>query len=271
MIVQTAPAGQPHFIIANYDHAQMAGVFARAFGNEVFAPLDPRELIEYVVFNHEAGWAEVDKEPQRDPRTGLVYHLADSPQEMLIRKSRIAPSFNERHHPLCGLLSSMHVWGLYHNRYGLSDKVSIEIVNPEDRPAVDAMLQDERDRQARLKAQLAADPATAPWVEETRLFHNYKLLEFLDTIALYFNLVHESQWTEVVYPNVPRAIGDDVSVIVKPIGPATVSVAPWPFNTERLDVACAGRYLSPQPEGVDIGAVLRDQPVEYQRFVVVAG
>ena len=48
--------------------------------------------------------------------------------------SRLSPDFNERHHPYCGLLSSMHSWGLYNGRYGLSKLVLLDNIPPDDRP-----------------------------------------------------------------------------------------------------------------------------------------
>ena len=55
-----------------------------------------------------------------DDATGLPYNLVETPAEHITVTSRRSPEFNERHHAYCGLLSSMHSWGLYNGRYGLS-------------------------------------------------------------------------------------------------------------------------------------------------------
>src|SRR5215472_6659407 len=143
MIVQSAEAGQPHFVIASTDHATMAHQFAQMFGNHAFVRPEPMELVEYVVRNHEVGWAVLDQEPLCNPRTGLPYHLSEIPELLHIRKAKLSPAFNEQHHPFCGLLSSMHEWGLYNHRYGLSEKALIGAVSEENRDALDMFLKDQ--------------------------------------------------------------------------------------------------------------------------------
>jgi hypothetical protein len=39
MIIQTAPAGQPHLAIMMYEHTALSHQFARAFGNDEFQDL----------------------------------------------------------------------------------------------------------------------------------------------------------------------------------------------------------------------------------------
>lgn len=271
MIVQTAPAGQDRTVIRNVDHAVAAGEFARAFGNADFAPLEPAGLIAFVSANHEEGWRALDDRPERDPATGLPYHLAGSPQRILVRKSIDSPAFNEAHHPYCGLLSSMHNWGLYNGRYGLSDKISITDIPAEDRAAVQAMLDGEEARQGRLRGRLADEPRTAAWVEEERLFTGYKLLEFFDTLALYLQLRDHTQWEEEVFLNVPAGVGEDVDVTVRPVDERTITLTPYPFASDRLELTCAGRAVAPQGSDEELRAALAAAPSSLQcSFVVKA-
>ena len=41
MMTQTAPEGEPHFVITMAEHTEMCGQLARAFGNDRFERLDP--------------------------------------------------------------------------------------------------------------------------------------------------------------------------------------------------------------------------------------
>jgi hypothetical protein len=125
MIIQTAPAGEPRLAIMMHEHTALSGQFARAFGNEQFEAVRPCELMFYAVSHHDAGWAEFDGDPVTDETTGLPYNLVDTPAQYITTTSRGSPDFNERHHPYCGLLSSMHSWGLYNGRYGISNQVLI--------------------------------------------------------------------------------------------------------------------------------------------------
>ena len=270
MIVQSAETGQPHFVIASTDHATMAHQFVQMFGNETFSALDPVDLIGYVVRNHEAGWDALDQQPLSNPKTGLPYHLSEIPELLHIQKAKLSPVLNEQYHPFCGLLSSMHEWGLYNRRYGLSDKALIGEISGENRDALNSFLKSQLDYQERVKAQLADDPATAELIAPGRLFNSYKLLEFFDTLALYFNRFHEESRQTETYANVPRQLGNDVTVTVRPLRPRMVTLHPWPFRTNCFEVSCAGRYLRPLPQEMNMAEMFRATPMEMQTFVVAA-
>lgn len=269
MIVQSSADGRRALVIEQLEHTAMAGRFAAAWGNDAFAAPEPRDLIEYVVAHHDQGWEGIDAAIGRDPETGLPYNLVRTPLPLVVRSGARGPDFNERRHPYCGLLSSMHTHGLYCGRYGLSDKVFVDMVGPEHRPAVDDLLATERARQDRLKAALAADPATAPWVEEARLLGAYKLLQFFDTLALYFNCTHETARGNSVFLNVPRAPGDDVAITVSRVEAGVYRFDPFPWRADGVAIACAGRWLEPQPEGTDMRAAIdaASAHTEVVRFV----
>jgi hypothetical protein len=203
----------------------------------------------------------VDGRVGRDKASGLPWNLVTTPLPELVKSSSRGPDFNEKHHPYCGLLSSMHTYGLFNGRYGLSDKIFIQMVGPEHRPAIEDMLAREVGRQDRLKAKLAADPATASWVSDAHLFANYKLLQFFDTLALYFNCTHEAARGSSAFANVPKTVGEDVTVTVSRLEKATYRVAPYPFQTEGLEVRWAYRNATPQDESVDMPAYLAQLPI----------
>ena len=122
----------------------------------------------------------------------------------------------------------------------------------------------------RLKQQLAADPQTSAWVEEDNLFRNYKLLQFCDTLALYFNLRHQSNRTVENYVHVPETVTRDAQITVTPVGNGTYSFDPFPFAGDALEVRCQGRYVAAISESPpDLGAHIRGLPVDEQihRFV----
>jgi len=162
VIVQTAPAGEPRLAVMMHEHTALSDQFARAFGNDRFEPIRPDDLMFYIISHHDAGWTEFDRDPVTDGKTGLPYNLVETPAEYITVTSRRSPDFNERHHAYCGLISSMHSWGLYNGRYGLSDLVLIDRIPPQDRSLAQRMLDGEIDRQKRLKMELAKDPNTAP-------------------------------------------------------------------------------------------------------------
>jgi uncharacterized protein DUF3891 len=272
MIIQTAPAGEPRLAVMMYEHTALSGQFARAFGNERFEPADPLELVIYIVSHHDAGWAEFDRDPVTDHATGLPYNLVETPAEYITVTSRRSPEFNQLRHPYCGLLSSMHSWGLYNGRYGLSNLVLIDKIPSHDRPLADRMLAGEIDRQKRLKAEVAAEPAAADWLEERHLFQNYKQLQFFDLLALYFNRTHPGARGEQIFEHVPLNAREDVSVTVRPRERGVYEVAPYPFAANSAEFAFAGRLIEPRDRQASGGwsSALREIPTQWERFRLVA-
>ena len=273
MIIQTAPDGEPRHAIMMHEHTALAGQFARAFGNAEFEPIEPADPVIYVIAHHDAGWAEFDRNPTIDEATGLPHNLVETPIESLTRTSRLSPDFNERHHAYCGLISSMHSWGLYNGRYGLSNLVLIDRIPAADRHFADEMLQGELGRQVRLKAALAVDPQASTWLDEPHLFQNYKQLQFCDTLALYFNRIHEAARGEQAFEHVPVTASRDVTVTIRPRAGAVYELSPYPFIADGAEFAFARRPLTPRSPGagVDWPAILRQTPTTWDRFRLVAG
>jgi len=78
MIIQTAPAGELRLAIMMYEHTALSHQFARAFGNDRFQASEPNDLMFSVVLNHDAGWAQFDRDPVTDPATALPYNLVET-------------------------------------------------------------------------------------------------------------------------------------------------------------------------------------------------
>jgi Protein of unknown function (DUF3891) len=273
MIIQTAPAGQkPRLAIMMHEHTALSGQFARAFGNDRFEPAMPAELVVYVVAHHDAGWADFDRDPATDEKTGLPYNLVETPAQYITVTSRQSPDFNQRHHAYCGLLSSMHSWGLYNGRYGISNLVLIDRFPPQDRPIVQKMLDAELARQSKLKAEMARDAQVSAWLDERHVFQNYKQLQFCDTLALYFNRTHASARGEQAFGHVPLDMEQDATVTIRPRAPGVYELSPYPFAANDAEFAFAGRLIEPHQQETNGGwpAVLKKAPTQWERFRLVA-
>ena len=269
MIVQTAPDGAPRFVIRMSEHTALSDQFAEAFGNAEFERVED-EAARFIIANHDAGWAELDDEYRIDPSTGFPYNLAETPFDLIMGTSAGSPDFNEAHDPFSGLLSSMHSWGLYNGRYGLSDVVLLDKVAEQNVPAAERMLAAEEARQERLKTALRSDRETASKVEQDNLMQSYKQLQFFDTLALYFNRIHEGAREEATFPHVPKSASEDADVSVTPVGDETYRVSPWPFSGDSLRVSFEGRYMAPSPAGADRAPEASALPVETQTVLLKA-
>ena len=277
MMVQSAPEDAPHFISTMREHLDFCSQLARAYGNDRFEKLDPYEEVLYVVENHDRGWDDYDVHPGLDPNTRLPFLMSQTPAPDAVKTNKGSPDFNEAHHPYCGLLSSMHTWGLYNKRYGYTrfvvrtrTQVSVP-VQTANRPLIDAMLAGELERQERLKTKLAANPATQGWLTEKHLFKNYKQLTFFDTLALYFHLNHADDRGEELYIHVPVSAEADTNVSVKKLTERVYRLDPFPFR-DTLKAVCRGRYVEPFPaefEGDKRGAALRAIPPDHQTIELV--
>lgn len=271
MIIQSLPPdAEPNaarFLSTNVEHAALARGLAEAFGNGIFEGLYPREDMLYVVEHHDHGWSDIDANPPLNPEDGLPYHLVHTPIERLMATSSASPDFNERHSPQAGLLSSMHSYGLYHGRYGLSDKIAIDGIPPRSRGAVAAVLEGELARQRRLKRTLAG----TEWADEALVMWNYKLLQFFDTAALYFNMAPPGHRGDTEFHHVPLNRRADVTVQLCEREPGVYAWSPYPFRKPGIELACAGRWLKPGTVARDGAALMASAPVEAQRFRMVAG
>ena len=189
----------------------------------------------------------------------MPYNLNDTPADYITVTSRRSPDFNERQHPFCGLISSMHSWGLYNGRYGLSELVPIDNIPPDKRPLADRMLAGELERQKRLKEVIAKDPEIAERLDDRRLFQNYKQLQFLDTLALYFNRIHRAERRQQTFENVPLNAHNDTAVTITPQAEGVYALSPFPFAPTQAEFAFAGRRLGPHDRDPQIRLARRPE------------
>lgn len=270
--MQSAGGGQPHLVLTMEQHTATAATLAGHFGGTPrFSRLEPRDLMLGLVREHDRGWVPVDAEAPRDPSTDLPWSVYQTPITVSIGTGPRSIDHNERCHPYRGLLSSMHIAGLFTGRFGLDDTRILDQLGPESRALLEPMLAAETTRQARLRASLAADPATAAWVAEPALMRNYRALQFFDRLALWLQVTCPADRRPTVIPHVPTLVGaPDVAVTVTPLGPDRVRLDPYPFDTAPLEVVSEGRWLHPQPPGADLAAALSSAPTARQPTTLLA-
>lgn len=279
MIIQSAPPGEKRFVCTMVQHLDLCEQFVRAFGNDEFERPEPFDEVVYTVGHHDRGWDDIDAHPILHPASGFPCGIGTGPVPGGFVTTRQSPDFNQARHAYCGLLASMHSWGLYRDRYGFTEfhppggGTSIPIPPPH-KDKIEALLEAEIDRQKRLTAELSADPGTAGWVEEKPLMRNYKILQFMDTLALYFNLSHRGARGEERFVHVPKSGDEDATVTMRPIGGDDYAVSPFPFAGDALEARCTGRYVEPIADGTepdDYAATIFSQPESQQTYRLIRG
>ncbi|MFQ5660932.1 MAG: DUF3891 family protein [Gammaproteobacteria bacterium] len=271
MIVQSpdpdAGTEGARFVTKNVEHGVLVGQLADCFGNSEFNAPEPRAEILYLAVHHDHGWQAIDDDPPVNPGDGLPYNLVKTPFEFILKTSTGSPDFNERHSAFCGLLSSMHTYGLYNGRYGLSDAVTMDAAPQEIKTDIDAMLKQEQLRQQRLRSALSESALS----DEAIIFNAYKLLQFFDACALYFNRNPPGRRGTSYFHHVARAVDEDVTVYVTEAEPDVYAFNPFPFRESGLQVFCEGRYLRPD-SGIKNGAkLMQSAPRERQTMTLVRG
>jgi Protein of unknown function (DUF3891) len=123
-----------------------------------------------------------------------------------------------------------------------------------------------------MKSSARAASGKRPWVEDKRVFQNYKQLTFFDTLSLYFHLYHASERGEEVYIHVPTTADSDSNVTLKKISDQVYSLDPFPFAGDTLTLACRGRYVRPFADDYPaekVGATLASMPTDTQVYQLV--
>ena len=212
--------------IGQLSHAWLSGQLARAWGNERFAPPEPREGISLGAEQHDIGWALFDLEPRFNPQTGLPCSFLQLTVEDHLAIWRHAP---ER------LLSqSLHA-ALVVSLHGRSLSELRASAVPDQAGVLQPHIDEERRRQEELRAALGMSAAQ---VDVTR-----RQMWTWDGLSLALC----NGWDPFTSRDVPAREGL-VDVELSGRGDGTFTLAPWPFADERVEIGCEARRLDPRYE-----------------------
>lgn len=228
------------------DHAALAGGFADHWGNEQFQPLEPSPAVRIAAHIHDDGWWRRDRRPHlasdgtpegfTDISPEDWIDLYDEGIEAAIELDRYA-----------GLLVSMHGAGLRRRRYGLSPSW------PRTGPAFAEFVERQESRQRSFAHELLESNArdsisnvdvthleslhetgTAPEETDSRLWHNYTLLQAWDTLSLSIcDTLSPPKYAQI--GPVPTAPAEhDETLTIEALGTDEFGVDPYPFDVEPL-------------------------------------
>ncbi|MCX6130669.1 MAG: DUF3891 family protein [Proteobacteria bacterium] len=257
-------------VVLQTDHADLAHQMAVAFGNSHFEDLEPRELMEFLVLHHDRGWDETDLTIKRNPQTGLPFSLVQTPMNELLLTGPRSVEFNAAHHPYCGLLCCMHIWGLFNGRYGLSDKLVVNVLEGEAKLNALAMLEAIQKRQAELRKDLQELTAFAPFLAEPKLMQNYKALQFFDTLSLYFNESAAKEKQVAVFLNVPRTEFEATNLELTPLGENRFRLSPYPFKKDGLQLQHKVFDIPLMNKDVEYSQVFQNSNWRYETITLVS-
>jgi hypothetical protein len=229
-------AGDAWQIVLQTDHADLSGQLAEAWGGPGFARPEPYEAVVRAARRHDDGWAVWEQHPRLGP-DGAPQSFLTVPAPVHLAFYRAGVEVLAEEDPRAGLLVSMHMSGLYRQRYDVMPSPPRQL--PEDvRDIVDAFVEQEEDRQVALRRMLDVDEAWR-WT-------SYALLQVFDVLSLYFGLADVEAGAPGACEAVPTTDGDagePVRIAIEPLGPWRVRLDPHPFAADSVPFTLRRRLV----------------------------
>ncbi len=170
-----------------------------------------------------------------------------------------------------GLLTVMHLAGLYQMRFGTDRQMPARTLSADEERVQRQLLNELWQKQDALGHDLPRQGIPTAWLEERRLWCNYKLLQIFDRLSLYFCMASPHPFT--LGPAPVDYEGGETQLTLRPVTERTVAITPYPFDrdplplTLRASVAPDRDYESDE----DFRAVFAAAPVVELRFEVCGG
>jgi uncharacterized protein DUF3891 len=216
-------------------HAWLSGQLARAWGNERFGEVAPREEVCLGAEQHDVGHTAWEQAPTLNTQTGLPYSFLEMPRQLHVQiwseaARRILPQGR-----YAALLVSLHGTRLY-QRYDAANDL------PENAQAVQHFMAQERVFQQELLTSLRTDPHYGPYATEDVVERNRRLVGVWDalSLAICFGRKPPQSWQQV-----PTAMSTTtLTLTARDDDPTQLMITPWPFRRQQVTLVYEGRYLA---------------------------
>ena len=269
MIIQEQ--GEHLVLIRQTDHAVLAGHFARELGSDVFALPQPQDSFILAATEHDNGWNEWELLPEVDPVTYLPYSFMSIPTRDHIELYQRGIERVVKADHYAGLLVSMHCLGLYDRTRATMPGFSAKYIKSHETQVVNDFLQTLRLQQLRLKVDLRADSRMKDFADEKWLQANSLRLEALDRLSLYFSM---GPLEGVTIDAVPADYhGQEVDWILQPEGNNAITLEPYPFRRDPLEVSILTRRIPRRrySDAADLQKTLGQAQYFAMKFTLTAG
>jgi hypothetical protein len=237
------PEGAQLRLILQTDHAAFAAELCRRWGGGLFARPEPLASVVTATERHDEGWLPWQAAPRIDPATGRPWSFTNIPNTFHTAGHAAGVQRVIEADPYAGLLLSLHVAGLYKQRYGFMSHMPIPPIPAIYRPAAEAFLAEQEQVQAALLATLRPDVAA--------LWTHYRWLQAWDTLSLLIctGWIGEEPGLLGTFPTRPG--GEEVTLKCWALGGDRHTVSPWPFAVDAFSWQIPARWLPDQPWASD--------------------
>ena len=235
------------WLVTHPDHARLAGAFAELWGNDRFAPPEPRARVLKAIARHDDGWSARDAAPQitRQGKPSAfsvelvgkysAFEEIDLADYLAVRDRAVRLIAEEDAY--AALLISMHTYSL------LSEHVDRSTITPNDLPILDQFLEEQKDFQGSLMQRLSADAHLAPeHKSEPAILDHFHLLQATDNLSL-LTCVEFSCPANLLHPLRLHG-GGYARVEVRSAGQRHFVLDPYPFAEPELRFTFPARHVS---------------------------
>jgi hypothetical protein len=237
------PADGRRLLVTQDSHLNLAAQFARHWGNERFEQPEPLFILRYLARNHDAGWPDFDWDPAVNPESGLPHTILSAPPALLAPVHLRNITRNHRFHPYAGLLSAMHIKGFFTSRLGMSTFVTINDFRERFPDVIEPLIQECDARIERYSEEVAQDAESAPWLQRDRVWANYRTLQILDQLSLYFCLGYTGE--SITLTNAPVTESESADITIEPKGDGVFTLDPYPLGEAPATVLLDAKDVKP--------------------------
>ena len=212
-------------------HAWLSGQLLRAWGNDRFGAVSPWQEACLGAEQHDIAWLEWEKAPGLDPATGRPLTFLSVPVELRLQHWALGVERAMACGRYVALLVSLHGTGIY-------STIGAKGLGEEDLARVRVFIDQQKKVQAGLIASLARDLRHAGAAEPAAIERNRLLVRTVDLMSL---AICGGVGERVTIPGVPTA-GEPVDLVLGAVDgdPARITVGPWPFAAEAVEVVAEG-------------------------------
>jgi len=255
------------WLVTHVAHANLAGAFAKHWGNPLFAPPAPRPNVLLGIDTHDDGWALRDAAPSitREGKPSAfsselvgkysAFEEIDLTDYLAVRERAVQQVASKDGY--AALLVSMHTYNL------LTARADRSTIAPEHLPLLDDFLARQQRLQQTLRTNIRSDPSfTATDTGDEAILDNFRLLQAADNLSL-LTCVDYSSPASLLHP-LRTADGNHTEVHVTSHGNRRFQLRPYPFATDFITLTFPARHVSRKTfaSAQDLQRHFNDAPIE---------
>ena len=235
------------WLVTHVTHANLAGAFAKHWGNSLFASPTPRPNVLLGINTHDDGWALRDAMPSitREGKPSAfsselvgkysAFEEIDLADYLSVRERAVHQVASKDEY--AALLVSMHTYNL------LTAHADRSTIAADQLPLLDDFLTHQQDLQQTLRTKIRSNTSfTASDTSGEAILDNFRLLQATDNLSLLSCVDYASPAT-LLHP-LRTTDGNHTEVQVASEGNRRYKLYPYPFDTESISLTFAARHVT---------------------------